>query len=262
MKILLLFCAGTALAAGAETNQDRGKRIVEESVAALGGEKFLQMSNRVETGRAYSFYRDRLTGLAQAKFYTNYLPAAKNSTLAVQERQTFGKDEDVVVLFTGAAGYSISFRGAKPLATDRYQRYVDTTRRNIFYIMRQRLNEPGMIFEHRQSTIWSNTPVDIVDITDRDNNVVTVYFQRSTKLPVRQVFYRRNPLDKERDEEVSVYSKYRDIGGVQWPFNITSERNGDKVFELYSDGVAINQTLSDELFTLPGKTKVLAPDKE
>ena len=119
-----------------------------------------------------------------------------------------------------------------------------------------------MIVESQGSTIWQNAPVDVVDITDADNNSVTVYFHRTTKLPVRQVFVRRDPKTKEHIEEVSLYSKYRDVGGgVQWPFNISSERNGEKVFELYSESVTINQNLAEGLFTLDGKVKVLPPDR-
>ncbi len=148
------------------------------------------------------------------------------------------------------------------MKSDRYERYADSTRRNFFYILRHRLNEPGMVYEYRESTVWQNTPVDIVDIIDSDNNSVAVYFHRTTKLPVRQVFYRRDPLTKERNEEVSIYSKYRDVGGgVQWPFNILSERNGEKVFELFSESVTINSGLSDNLFTLPGDAKMLPAEK-
>lgn len=256
----LLLCTITALSVCAETKQELGRKIIDQAVVALGGENFLRVSDRVENGRAYSFYRERLTGLAKAKIYTQYVKPSEKK-LGQRERQAFGKDEDVVTLFTEDAGYQITFRGAKPLESARHSRYMDSTRRNIFYILRQRLNEPGLIFEHQQSTIWSNVPVEVVSITDANNETVTVYFQKSTNLPVRQVFYRRNPVDKERDEEVSIYSKYRDIGGgIHWPFNIMSERNGEKVFELYSDSVTVNQDLSSELFNLPGKMKVLRPD--
>ncbi len=37
-----------------------------------------------------------------------------------------------------------------------------------------------------------NAPVEIVDITDGENRTTTVYFHQTTKLPVREVFYRRN----------------------------------------------------------------------
>ena len=96
-----------------------------------------------------------------------------------------------------------------------------------------------------------------MDITDAANRVVTVYIHQSTRLPVRQVFFRRDPVTKERNEEVTVFSKYRDVGGVQWPHVIQRERNGEKIFEMYADSVAINQGLTDDLFTLPANMKVL-----
>lgn len=261
MKFAVLFLY--AFATFAQSTPDRGKQIVEEALAALGGEKFQTVKDRVETGRAYSFYRDQLTGLAVAKISTRYLDKAAPGTLAQQERQAFGKDEDQVVLFLPENAYQITYRGARPLQTQRFTRYVDSTRRNIFYILRQRMNEPGMLFESKGSTVWQNTPVDIVDIIDADNNVVTVYFHKSTKLPVRQEFTRRDPKTKERIEEVSIFSKYRDVGGgVQWPFAILAERNGEKLFELYSESVAINQGLADDLFTLPGGLKVLPAERD
>jgi len=265
MTIFRLLACASLLGAGlicAETKQERGKRIVDEAVAALGGEKFLGMRDRVESGRAYSFYRDRLTGLSIAKIYTRYLDTPSANGLAVRERETFGKDEDYYVLFTDAGGYVVTFRCARPMPTDRFTRWVEVTRRNIFYILRNRLKEPGMIFESQGATIWQNTPVEVVDIVDADNNVVTVYFQQSTKLPIRQMCVRRDAKTKEKIDEVSLFSKYRDIGGgVQWPFNIMTERNREKVFELYSDSVTVNQGAADNLFTLSGNTKVLAPEK-
>jgi hypothetical protein len=135
-------------------------------------------------------------------------------------------------------------------------------RRNVLYTLGHRLNEPGMIFESQGSLVWQNTPVEVVSITDADNNVVTVYFQASTKLPLRQEFVRRDPTTKQRFEEVSLFAKYRDVGGgVQWPYNITGFRNGSKVYEIFSDSVTINQDLSDNLFTLSSKTKLLPPEK-
>jgi hypothetical protein len=256
MKALLLLACASVLCA--ETKQERGKRVVDEALAALGGDKFLAMQDRVESGRAYSFYRDRLTGLSIATIYTDYLDKPAKNGLAMRERQAFGKDEDYYVLFIDTGGYVVTFRGARPMVTDRYTRWVDSSYRNVFYILRNRMNEAGMIFESRGTMIWQNTPVEIVDIIDSDNNVVTVYFQQSTKLPLRQEWVRRDPTTKERIEEVSVFSKYRDVGeGVQWPYNVMAERNGDKVFEIFSDSVRINAELDEALFTLGPKTKVL-----
>src|SRR5215831_16442738 len=179
-------------AASAETFQERGKRVVEQSLQALGGDAFLNMQDRVESGRAYSFYRQELSGLSIAKIYTRYL-APVPGQISARERQAFGKNEYNAVLFTENGAWEMTFCGARPLADQRYDAYKDSTLRNIFYILRERLKEPGMDFYSRGSDIFQNTPVEIVDITDADGRTVTVYFSQSTKLPVRQVFKRRNP---------------------------------------------------------------------
>jgi hypothetical protein len=245
----------------AETQQERGKRIIDEALAALGGESFRNMRTRVETGRVYSFYRERLTGLSIAKIYTRYdmnPDPAKSKELHVREREAFGKKEDSIVLFLEDAGYQLTYRGAKPVPADTLARYKATTRNNILYILHERLNEPGLIFESRGSDILSNVPVELVDVIDADNNVVSVAFHHLTKLPVRQVYYRRDPESKERIEEVTLFTKFRDVGGgVQWPFNMLRERNGEKIYEIFSESVAVNVDLPDSLFNLPADVKVI-----
>lgn len=263
MKPVLLAVVAAGMAS-AQSAQEKGKRIVEAALAALGGERFLSMRDRIETGRAYSFYNEQLRGLSVAKIYTRYLTRPdppKPDFLGLRERQAFGKNEDSAILFTeDGKGWQITFRGARPVAEALLARFRDTTQRNFFYILRQRLGEPGLIMESRGSDVWSNMPVEIVDITDADNRVTTVYIHSSTNLPVRQVFYRRDPQTKERHEEVTIFSKYRDVGGgVQWPHVIQRERDGEKIYEMYSDNVVVNQGLKDDLFTLPVTIKVLPP---
>jgi len=262
--LCLFVVAGVAFG---ETNQERGKRVVDHAVAALGGQKFLSMKDRVESGRAYSFYREQLSGLSFAKIYTRYLTRPEPPVpafLGVRERQSFGKKkEETAVLFTETEGFEITYRGARPLPNEQYDRFRESTLRNVFYILRQRLGEPGMIFESRGSDVVDNTPVEVVDITDSDNRLVTVHFQISTKLPIRQMTERRNPQTKERIEEMTRYTKFRDVGGgVMWPFTIQRERNGEKIFEIFSDSVTINQGLTDNLFTLPSDMKLLGGSKK
>lgn len=244
----------------AETAEQRGKRVVQEALQALGGDAFLKMQDRVESGRAYSFYRQQLSGLSLAKIYTRYItPSGKPGQLAVRERESFGKEgSDGSVLLTEDGGWEITFRGARPLDDKRYNNYKDSTLRNIFYILRQRLNEQGLTLYSQGSDFYENRPVEIVDITDAANNTVTVYFDQLSKLPVRQVFKRRNEQFKDFDTEVTLWAKYRDVGGgVKWPFDIRRERNGEKIFEMYSDSVQINQDLTDDRFSLPGDIKML-----
>ncbi len=260
MKKLFLLLAFAALAWG-QSAQEKGKRLVMDAVAALGGDRFLKMQDRVETGRAYSFYREELSGLSQATIYTIYLPASTpEDPLGVRERQSFTRNgkEASAVLFGGGHGYEISWRGARPVPDDTLERYRVSTLHNVFYILRMRMNEPGMTFESKGLDVWMNQPVDVVDIVDAQNEVVTVYIHQSTKLPIRQLYYRRDPKTRERIEEVTEYAKFRDAGGgVQWPMTILRTRDQEKIFQMFSDSVAVDQHLSDSLFILPTGTKIL-----
>jgi hypothetical protein len=272
MRPLIPTCNAALLLAGllsvaapifAQNKQELGRKILEESLRTLGGEAFLNVRDRTETGRVYSFYREQLTGLARATIYTRYLTPAIPSEpgkVYVRERQSFGKEEDYAVLFDETKGWQITFRGARPIPSETLQRDQISTMRNLFYILRQRLKEPGLIIESQGTDVFDNQPVDVIDIVDSENNTVTVYIHRSTKLPVRQLFYRRDPKTRERIEEATVFSKYRDVGGgVLWPFTIQRSRSGEKIFEIYSESVEINQDLPDNLFTLPANLKILPP---
>jgi hypothetical protein len=257
---LALACA---LTLSAETAQERGKRIIDACVQALGGDAYLHMENRVEAGRVYSFYRERLSGLSIATIYTRYLSGVTDTAhqLSQEERENFDKKQDYGALFLTNEGFDVTYRGARPLPKDTYARYKETTLHDIFYILRIRLHEPGMIFEGRGADVLDNVPVEIVDITDADDRTVTVYIHQSTHLPVRQVFYRRDPITKDKIEEVTLFTKYRNIDGIQWPFTIERERNGEKIFQIFSNEVEVNSKKAvDSLFTLPNGIKMLKPE--
>jgi hypothetical protein len=264
MKRALFPILAAALLLRAETPEQRGKRVVDECLQALGGDRYLNMQTRVEAGRAYSFYRDSLTGLSIATIYTRYDSGVTDTLhdLAQHERDNFGKKQDYGTLFTDKEAFDVTYRGARPLGADRFTRYKETTLRDIFYILRVRLREPGWVIESKGADVIENRPVEIVDLSDADNHTTTVYFDQITKLPVRQSFFRRDPVTKDRNEEVTHFTKYRDAGeGVQWPFAIERDRNGEKIYEIFSTTVEINdKKVSDELFSLPSSIKLLKPE--
>ncbi len=247
-----------ALALRAETMEERGRKLMDKLVEAVGGNQFLTMHGRTEEGRAYSFYREQLSGLSVVHIYTQYpAKAGPGDFPAVRERQAFGKNLDDAIIFAEGAAHEVTFRGARPLPDERLRRYIETTKRNIFYIIRQRLHEPGMIFESPGGDVIENQPVLVLTVTDSENRVVTVYLHRTTFLPVLQKFHLMDPILKERREEVTRFNKYRSVKGVMWPYDIQRERDGEKIFQMFSESVTINNSLPDKMFTLPSGIKVL-----
>ena len=106
----------TSLAFAQTAAEQRGRKLIDQMVDALGGKSFLNMEDRVESGRAYSFYREEISGLSMAKIYTRYITVAAGKTgeqIGVREREAFDKNEDSAVLFNENGAWEITYRGAK-----------------------------------------------------------------------------------------------------------------------------------------------------
>src|SRR5579875_3353832 len=100
---LTIFLFGSRLV-GAQT-ADPGRKVIDDAVAALGGDKFLHMENQVATGRIYSFFHDELSGLDIAKIYTQYLSSPPPKGVAIREREVLGKKQDYSYLFLEDQGW-------------------------------------------------------------------------------------------------------------------------------------------------------------
>jgi hypothetical protein len=241
---------------GAQT-PDKGRQVVQDAVAALGGPKFLSMKHRVESGRAYSFYRAELSGLSIATIYTEYLDPLPAKGSGIRERQAFGKKEDYSILFLEDQGYEVTFRGARPLPDERWDRYLTSASTNVFYLLREKLNDPKMTYDFVRSDVVLNTQVNIVDISDAEEHRVRVYFDENSKLPLRQEYSEFDPVWHQKITEVTDYSKYRDANGVQWPYVTHRERNGEVNYEIFANRVEIDGKIPEKTFELPAGAKIL-----
>jgi hypothetical protein len=256
LKLLacVLLCAFTG---NAQSTPDKGKQIIDRSIAALGGDRFSQMKNRVASGRIYSFFHDELSGLDVATIYTEYLSQAPAKGLGVKEREVLGKKQDYSYLFLEDQGWDVTYRGARPIPDENWERYLRTTSNDILYLLRQRRNEPGLLFDYVGSDVYLSTHVEIVDITDAHNQTIRVYFDHNTMLPVRESYTWLDPETRQRNEQITNYDKYRDAGGVMWPFSVERQRDGYKIYQMFASKVEVNQALPPKIFELPPGAKVL-----
>jgi hypothetical protein len=234
----------------------RGRDLASRVIQALGGDGFRFMRSRVESGKAYSFYRDQITGLSQARFSTRYLPAGK--PILMQQRQVFGKKLDDAVILTASSAWEVTYRGAQDLGPDRLRSFQESTLHDIFYILRARFDEPGVGFEHHGPDVVENAAVETLQIFDADNRNVTVWIHSGTFLPVKQRFERFDDTLKRKREEIARFTKYRESGnGVMWPHDLQRERDGEKIFEMYADRINVGEELRADLFELPAGVKIL-----
>ncbi len=243
----------------------KARQVLDDALTAVGGPAFLRLRNKVERGRMYSFHNEQLAGLAYASVYIQYLdpPEQLDADLVyLRERQSYGKKkeskkEDWAVLFTEDDGYEVTFRGFRPLDVETVERYRKRRLNDILYILKYRLNEPGMLFESRPREIVDNYPMEVVNIIDRNNNLVTAYFHYSTRLPARVQFEMRDEYNVRHVETV-IYDKFRDAGdGVQLPWVTQRQRDGERIFSMFAESIEINVDLDPALMTLPEGVEIL-----
>jgi hypothetical protein len=255
---VLLLAAGGWLFSKAQTPPNKGKQIVDQAVAALGGDRFLNMKNRIAKGRIYSFFHDELSGLDVTTTIAEYLPQAAPNGLGIREREILGKKQDYSYLFLPNQAWDITFRGARPVEEETWNRYVRTTENDILYILKVRHDEPGLQYDYSGSQVFLSTHVEVVDVTDAKDRTVRVYFDHNSSLPIRETFSWQDPQTREHNDEEIDYDKWRDAGdGVMWPFTIERQRNGYKTYQMFATQVMVNQPVPPNTFELPSGAKIL-----
>lgn len=236
--------------------QTKGRELADKTIHALGGDGFRFMKTRTEVGKAYTFYREQITGLAPAHIYTRYLDSG--TPVREEQRQVFGKKQDDAVILANSGAWEVTYRGAKKLTAERVKQFQDTVLHDVLYILRARMDEPGLVFEFKEKDVVENAPVEVVEIYDADNRNTTAWIHSDTFLPVRQSFRYWDPVISDRREEVTHFTKYRDAGnGVTWPHDVQRERDGMKILELYSDKVTVGDDFKPGMFELPPGVKML-----
>ena len=252
-----------AAAASAETKQEKGERLVREAFEAIGGRRFLDVQTQVRSGRAYSFYNRQVRGQARITIYDRFGrmdPEAGEDWLPLKRREVYTEKGDYYALFLNGEGYEVTYRGAVPQPADYMQRYRLASRRDIFYFMRYRMDEPGLYFYHNGTEIVDNVPCDAVDIVDAEGEAISLYVRQSDGLPVQQRYLRRDPQTRIPYEEKSVFGRYKPVGDVLVPWIVRRERDEERVFELYANSYEINRPLSAGVFSLPNDLPLLPPN--
>lgn len=261
IAILALFTAATP-AQG--VSSPKAEAILAQTLEALGGKSYQSIHTLEEKGRAYSFRRDKLVGLAIIRIVTEY-PAPEKAPAgapAILEHQYYGEKEETSALTLYDRAFDITYRGYTPVDEETTARIREGRMHNFFYILRQRLPREKYIVEYIGTDIIRNQPVVGIRLVDPDFRVTELWVHRETKLPIRQEFTRRDPKTNLPIQEVTEWDKFRDVGGgIQWPLYVLRESRGQKTFEMFTSEVTVNPPVKAAVFELPNAARKVSERK-
>ena len=195
----------------------KAKEILQQMIAGLGGQRFLQMKTSMCEGRRAQFgHNGETSGFIQAKTYWNYPDKL---------RVDFGKGKHRRSVSWGYgmdAGPRRSFGGAATSVSD----FQAALLRNVDYLLRVRLNEQGLLLRYGGNGIAELREVEWVEVTDSEDRTMKISMDKSSHLPIRTVVTSPDLETRERHEDVTIDSNYLEKDGVQLPMQISRQHDG------------------------------------
>jgi hypothetical protein len=219
----------------------KAKQILQQAIVGLGGQAYLNVKDLTLEARLGQFdHSGQLRGYAKVIDITQ--PPLKDRTENLPKR-------NIITVRNGDKGWDLDRGGVSEATITDMATYQEDIKKDIDNILRHRIKEPGMIFRYAGLDVVDYQESDWVELVDSDNRTFRIAIARSNHLPVRKVVDTRDANTRMRSEEIEYYSNYHPINGVQSAFQITRERNGIKIYQVFFDKFEYNTGVSDSLFS-------------
>jgi hypothetical protein len=226
----------------AEESAARTKTILQQMIGALGGAAYLNLHDSECTGRIAQFgqYTGELG--ADAPIHEVRMPPDKL-------RREVGKKLNIIDVYNGNQGWSLDKGGVEDGNAVGIANFQAGLKMSFDNLIRSRLAEPGMYFHYGGEDVVDLRQVDWVQLEDTDGHMYKIAVEKPTRLPVRFVIVTRNPRTNDTIEDVTRYSNWHTVEGIATPFQVSRERDGKRVSQVFYDGCKYNSGITADFFT-------------
>lgn len=244
-----------------EESEARARKVINQLIQGFGGPAFLGMKERQCDGRRALIGHDgALTGYVQFKDSwlfpdknrSDYFAKSRNTLLGfivgVQELD-LSHGGLVITTFNGDQGWTMDRGGVSDMPEDTLAEFQAAVQRNPDNLLRLGLKNPELSFRWAGLDTVDLHEVDWVEISDREDRVFRLAVDRMTHLLVRSVFLIKDTNSGEQHEDISIYTNYQPKSGVQIPMQITRERDGRRISQIFNEACEINPQLAADYFT-------------
>lgn len=223
-----------------DANAQKARQLINQAIQALGGQAYLNLKDIRQEGRAYSFSHGEANSLGTLFWRFWKWPD--------KDRIELTKQRDVIYIVNGDQGYETTFRGTRP---DEAKNVTESLRLREFsldHVLRLWLVEPDVALFYEGQTVADNREAERVTIMNGKKQAVTLYFDHENHLPIQKTFTWRDQQTRDRNEETEVYGDYHLIQGINTPFQVVREHNGEMTRQRFLTSVTYNTGIADSLF--------------
>jgi len=254
-------CAQNPDTIAPEESEARAKKILNQLVQAMGGPAYLGMKERQCDGRrAVIGHNGALAGFVQFKDTwefpdknrTDYIAHSRNTLLGyiigVQDLD-LTRGGLVIQVFNGEQGWSMDRGGVSDIPEDSLAEFQAAVKRSPENLLRSGLKNPELGLRWGGLDTVDLREVDWVEISDREDRTYRLAVDRNTHLLIRSVVRLKDENTREEREDISIYTNYLQKNGVQIPMQVTRERDGRRVAQVFYDACQVNPALPADFFT-------------
>ena len=246
--------AAPASATTGQTDTERGRQLINQMIAALGGEMWLNRATMQIDGRGSTFFHGQPNPYIveyheQRRLALNGQPEADRVGFLTERGMIEpGKKIDVVQIWTAGNGYEITYKGQTALPREQVEEYTRRRAHSIEEVVHTWLKAPGVMIVSEGTIMVDRRLADRVTVLTATNDAVTLDLDAATHLPLRRSFRWRNPQFNDYDEESEAYDDYHTIQGLPTPLTITRYHNGEMSNQRFLTKVVYNLPMDPSLF--------------
>ena len=223
-------------------NQKKARATLDAMVTALGGQRWLTLTNTMQQGRTSGFYQGKPTGMT-AEFY-------EIQKFPDQTRVELGKKRDVVEIISGDHSWEVTYKGKKELPPDQIQDLIRRRNHSIPTAMRVWLSDPRTVLIYGGQSLVERHLADTTTLINSENDSITIQTDAETHLPLRRSWQWRDPLYKDKNTDAEEYDDYHDMQGFPTAFTISRYKNDDEIRQYYLLTVKYNQDLPADFWSV------------
>ncbi len=226
--------------ADAVANQKKARATLDAMVAALGGSRWLTLTNTMQQGRTSGFYQGKPTGMTSEFYEIQKYPD--------QTRIELGKKRNVVEMIDGDQAWEITYKGKRELPKDQVQDLVRRRDHSIQVAMRVWLNDPKTVLIYGGQSLVERHLAEKTTLIDANNDSIVIQTDAETHLPLQRTWQWRDPLYKDKNTDAEEYDDYHLVEGIPTAYAITRYHNGDMINQRFLSRAAYNIPLPPDTF--------------
>jgi len=264
----LFVVSGFLVAAGRAQNPDtmdldqnkaKAKQLLAQAVQALGGGLYRDQTVSECDGRVAKFDRNGGTlGYSMMKSYWQYpdknrteyiVKTTKGGLFAVLWGNLPVKGGDFIQLFDGDKGWMMDKSGVTEADATVIDEFQASLKRQVRNLLLHRADEEGVFLHYAGIGTADMREVEWIDFSDDADRTVRLALDRLSHLPLRTDAITPNEEMHDKDKDVTIYSNYESLQGIQTPMQISREHNGMRTHQIFFTSCTNAPALPPDFFT-------------